>query len=1514
MPPTRAYNTTPPIAGPSRIPDNPALGRAWSVAIDDEDHLESSGLVPGRSHQSRHRSVSFQPPDHSSTPRHSRHRRRTSGESHFSVRLTPPMRTPKSKAVIRKSLTRSNALGMSINDRADILADVAGDCLVTLVKDTLRGDSARRRRSSINDEAKKAWDGFFGLRQSYLFPPYAPPFPSLADTLRSLHEQIQSTLDAQSLAQAIDLSNLATFVWVIARPDEAGDHFQLELDEEDEPPRRRSTRNRPKAQEVEIDPELARKVKKRNAMLMMAWKKFWFVVVPQEKRTSEIALRLWLDFATQIALVYQRTTVEDLDLNLSLPPPSQTLLAELFSPSAVGRLGQWTISEDFDSQDYSEEKGKVEERWTVLAKRRTDELGRLDQDESRGRYPFENFRTEMIAYVQHEVLASPVNTLLTPGRRRLLAASSESTRLPRIGFEDASSSDSDPDNTPLAHWSYEGPGSSTDEEGQKEIDSSDSNEGDPIDLDILALVAAEFEDADRTALLSRNESLQGQGADMAEVETQIPISSDNGSDVEALESVKEEEEDGMEEEDWMVKNAETLNTKGRIHLRKDGQSRAEPRFDWTARQNDAVQVEWESQSEYGDEPQLPSFPEVQPSGPVEDEDEPPSNNRPRYAGSPVPPAISSSVLARLIEIDARASPPPIRAEPFRLPPLNASRPNSGVADPPLAESGIEEPTAKDRQLSGEEEEEEAVEGIQAEKQTAAVSDLGPDGDGEEEVDEFADLLPAESQFAPVRFAETDDDIQEDFNLQDGNHVELVPRMVVDMVEADPLTRPASQNHYMSSRPRKSAEAHAFVLPEHDEDLEDRQLLDRSVSPLLSVRSESRDFMMKPEPVLQPLGLHGFLNRMHPASFRRQRGLTVPFLPEDEDPFLHDEDGYPLEPEGLYLAPVDPTESRKSRIHGKTNTSTSGYCRLTGKRKWTKEEELLLYRTVQKVPLAEEYPLRIVWQLYGEFGRFGNQLRWYNTQHMKDKLRTTVKRRQNEGRKVEGRVRAWAARGTREREEWEEEWEEYKRFKQQEVEEATDDEEEDDPNQDVNMDEVDGDEGHRQSQEDEGDAEHLTNGVISHPDREQATPTVENGSEADIDDDFPEPGDVSLDRVTDHDQHEDLDDDFPEPSSLPSLLTDDNDLSQNVNPVEPVDQPTIGDSRTAPLAARNNKRQIEATETKSADEPAHKAKRAKSVSSQPTVNVAPHEASSASSSPQPQPTTSKTTPPKTRAKQITVSGPQHHEQQPFRRAARKITSNATDTRAQKSTASVTISSVPAQKARKSTSHIARTINVDPVVPPGNKQGGKGATAEALPMGATHRARKSTVNHLVLVPQTQDEDEDEKENDSESDNDNEDENEEVGRDGAEDDEGLGQSDDISDETPAANLHADVDKDGAANPISIEPEQAEAASNEQPDDEVDDDFPLAEEIDNIAEIEVEMDINPEAERAPQAIVEPHSHGEQIEVSTDVGIGMAEVEKADEEKAEEERRRQIADKVKGKGRITRPGNARSSRSGLRA
>lgn len=129
------------------------------------------------------------------------------------------------------------------------------------------------------------------------------------------------------------------------------------------------------------------------------------------------------------------------------------------------------------------------------------------------------------------------------------------------------------------------------------------------------------------------------------------------------------------------------------------------------------------------------------------------------------------------------------------------------------------------------------------------------------------------------------------------------------------------------------------------------------------------------------------------------------VPHHADRLMVDWDGGPLETDEEYVIPPD-YNPKASRLHGKVNGAGFRYARKSGKRRWTDAEELTLYRTLQKVPMSESYPLRVVWYLHGEWGVHSRVLSEFNPQHMKDKMRVIIDRRRNQRLPIVGRARAF----------------------------------------------------------------------------------------------------------------------------------------------------------------------------------------------------------------------------------------------------------------------------------------------------------------------------------------------------------------------------------------------------------------------------------------------------------------------------------------------------------------------------
>jgi hypothetical protein len=258
------------------------------------------------------------------------------------------------------------------------------------------------------------------------------------------------------------------------------------------------------------------------------------------------------------------------------------------------------------------------------------------------------------------------------------------------------------------------------------------------------------------------------------------------------------------------------------------------------------------------------------------------------------------------------------------------------------------------------------------------------------------------------------------------------------IEPELPALPVSQLAYISNRPRHSWTEGDFAIPEPEEDAEDRQLL-RSSPPVdrgeegriashAEVESEEEVFVpvqrpvlvsqrpssVNPEPIRRPISTPAVNgtppprestsvvpSSRAPASGRRGREFTI----DEIDPYLVDVDGERLRPDPTYVLPPN-YKGHPSYLHGKVGGQLSTYSRLSGRHRWSKTEEILLYRTVQKVPMSEEYPLQVVWYLHGEHGVLSNDLEMFNPQHMKDKMRVIVTARENNGRLVDARARFW----------------------------------------------------------------------------------------------------------------------------------------------------------------------------------------------------------------------------------------------------------------------------------------------------------------------------------------------------------------------------------------------------------------------------------------------------------------------------------------------------------------------------
>lgn len=247
----------------------------------------------------------------------------------------------------------------------------------------------------------------------------------------------------------------------------------------------------------------------------------------------------------------------------------------------------------------------------------------------------------------------------------------------------------------------------------------------------------------------------------------------------------------------------------------------------------------------------------------------------------------------------------------------------------------------------------------------------------------------------------------------------------EVVYIERPAQPTAQGPYISSRPRSSTRPSDFAVPTAEEEEADRRLLSHPATPRHRQSTTTTDIkpMRDPDFLIAP-GLRRQTNQRAPSRAPFARIHSVQPAEPDLDPYLYDEDGQPLAEDEEYVLPLDYSPER-SMLHGPTGRQSSSYSRISGKRKWTKPEEILLYRTVQKVPLSEEYPLRVVWYLHGEFGVLTKTLADFNPQHMKDKMRVIVSARYNKRKPVLARARFWLATGHPDKEALAEEMAEWK---------------------------------------------------------------------------------------------------------------------------------------------------------------------------------------------------------------------------------------------------------------------------------------------------------------------------------------------------------------------------------------------------------------------------------------------------------------------------------------------------------
>lgn len=329
-----------------------------------------------------------------------------------------------------------------------------------------------------------------------------------------------------------------------------------------------------------------------------------------------------------------------------------------------------------------------------------------------------------------------------------------------------------------------------------------------------------------------------------------------------------------------------------------------------------------------------------------------------------------------------------------------------------------------------------------------MGSVPPIDSGSDIVDQFGDgMIETTSRSAPL-----DPQLLRALREQSERYVSGTP-VLDSAVEVADEGSAVNHDNSRTPRPAPPTATHVhrnfsagddFADVDHEEDAEDRQLLNRvpsvtshatprpsrpitqlqAESPHVHIKSSPRsprfdDFNRMPRPSIPPRPAPGPASASTPA---RPRAVTS--LAPEHDPYIFDDDGQPLRPNPEYVTPRKYAPER-SLLHGRIDAQSTSYSRLSGRRRWTKAEELLLYRTVQQVPLEEEYPLRAVWYLHGEYGTLSTSLAEFNPQHMKDKMRVIVNARRYKRQLILGRARYYLPNNDEDKIAFLEEWKEWK---------------------------------------------------------------------------------------------------------------------------------------------------------------------------------------------------------------------------------------------------------------------------------------------------------------------------------------------------------------------------------------------------------------------------------------------------------------------------------------------------------
>ncbi|KAL1411821.1 hypothetical protein Q8F55_002788 [Vanrija albida] len=143
----------------------------------------------------------------------------------------------------------------------------------------------------LREDGRRSFEGLRGVLNTYIYSQKPPAYTDVKELMKSLDPFTRTTVARGDMDRAIFLANLATFVWTISVPD-----FAASLADDDKAQNAKG-KSKSKAASLASAQDV---VRRRNAVLVKAWTKFWSALGRQEAGVDDSALSLWLDLATQV--------------------------------------------------------------------------------------------------------------------------------------------------------------------------------------------------------------------------------------------------------------------------------------------------------------------------------------------------------------------------------------------------------------------------------------------------------------------------------------------------------------------------------------------------------------------------------------------------------------------------------------------------------------------------------------------------------------------------------------------------------------------------------------------------------------------------------------------------------------------------------------------------------------------------------------------------------------------------------------------------------------------------------------------------------------------------------------------------------------------------------------------------------------------------------------------------------------------------------------------------------------